>query len=205
MADSEQTHEASSAPLEGEWDDELIPNHEYDGIQEYDNPIPGWLSLLFWGTIVWGLFYVVAINLGYIDRYEESFEKSREAVLMKRAKAEEKSKEVGPEMLAAAVEEKARVEAGQAIYKTNCAACHDDNGGGDVGPNLTDDHWLHGGKLVDIYGTVADGVTDKGMPAWSNQLSSEEIVSTVAYIRSIRGTEPADAKKPEGEKYVPNE
>ncbi|MFB6375736.1 MAG: cbb3-type cytochrome c oxidase N-terminal domain-containing protein [Bradymonadaceae bacterium] len=205
MADNvEQNHTPGPTP-DDDWDDELIPDHEYDGIHEYDNPIPGWLSLLFWATIIWSLFYVVAINLGYIDGFMESFEEGREEIAMKRAAAEQNSKKVGPETLSSAVGKSGRVEQGKKVFKGKCAACHQENGGGDVGPNLTDDYWLHGGELMAIYETISGGVTDKGMPAWKGRLAPKEIVSVVAYIRSIRGTDPANAEDPRGEKYVPGQ
>lgn len=203
MTETDQTEQAPETVPDDDWEDELIPNHEYDGIKEYDNPIPGWLSLLFWGTIVWSLFYVVAINLGYIDTFKESFQEGRAEIERKRAAAEQNQTKVDAEMLAEAVENEERVKAGKAIYSGNCVACHKENGGGDVGPNLTDDYWIHGGKLTDIYETLVNGVTDKGMPAWEGRLSQKEIVSVVAYIRSLRGTNPPDAKEKEGEKYVP--
>lgn len=204
MDEADETSGAVDA-LEGDWDDELIAGHEYDGIREYDNPVPDWLALLFWGTIVWSILYVVASLLGYVPTYEEAFRDNYSEVKKMRLEAEETAGEVDPEAIAGAVEKEERVEAGREVFSSKCVSCHGEHGGGQVGPNLTDDHWIHGGTLVEIYETVSGGVPDKGMAAWEGRLSREEIISTVAYIRSIRGTDPPEAKEPEGEKFVPEQ
>lgn len=186
------------------WDDELIAGHEYDGIREYDNPIPGWLSLLFVGTIVWSLFYVVAINLGYISRYEETLEEGQQEIANMRRVAAADQEEVTPDVLASAVGKDDRLATGKTVFVENCAQCHAEDGGGKVGPNLTDDYWIHGGKLMDIYNIVTDGYKNL-MPAWEGRLSQDERIAVTAYVRSLRGTEPEDPKEAEGEKFVPEE
>lgn len=196
---------ADEAATSDRWEDELIPGHEYDGIREYDNPVPGWLSLLFTGTIIWSLFYVVAINLGYIARYEETLEEGQRELANMRQAAESDREKVTPDRLAAAVEEEERKKSGKAAYNDNCASCHREDGGGEIGPNLTDPYWIHGGSLMDIYKTVTQGVSDKGMPAWKDQLSQQERIDVTAYVRSLQGTEPADAKEPEGDKFEPEQ
>lgn len=93
-------------------------------------------------------------------------------------------------------------EIGAAIYKTNCVACHKPDGGGLVGPNLTDEFWVHGGSLEKVIGTITEGVPAKGMIAWKAQLKPKEIEAVARYIKSLKGTNPAGAKAQEGEKYT---
>jgi cytochrome c oxidase cbb3-type subunit 3 len=192
-----------TANPEVELDDELIPDHEYDGIKEYDNPIPPWLSLIFIGTIVWSLFYVVAINLGYIDDYYTNLEQNQEELALMRTRAASQTEKMSAETLQKAVGNEERIAAGETVFMDNCSNCHGKKAEGLVGPNLTDKYWIHGGNLMAIYQSIKTGFTDKGMPAWGPQLDQKQIVSTVAYIRSVQGTDPSGAKKPQGDKYEP--
>jgi cytochrome c oxidase cbb3-type subunit 3 len=202
------TDETSATASEQEGytpDDELVEGHDYDGIKEYDNPIPPWLSLIFAGTIIWSGFYVVAINLGYISRYQESLDDGLAELQRMKSQAEEKQPKVTQQMLAKAADSDKAVESAEKIFMGNCANCHGKQGQGLVGPNLTDKFWVHGGSLKDIYKTLVNGVTEKGMPAWGNTFDQEQIVNLTAYVRSLQGTDPSGAKKPEGEKFVPGE
>lgn len=176
-----------------------ILDHNYDGIEEYDNPMPGWWVWLFIGTVVWSGVYVGGIWLGYIDSYDEALAASQAEIKQLRLATEEAAPEVTQDTLAAAVDDPALLQAGEGAYKTNCASCHGQQGEGLIGPNLTDDYWLHGGALTEIYATVETGVTAKGMPAWEGILTPEELIGVTAYIRTLHGTEPAGAKEPEGE------
>lgn len=198
---SDQTKPDPEAPDDSSYDDELIAGHKYDGIREYDNPIPGWLSLLFWGTIVWSVLYIIGIQLDYIDDYGTALEQSQQKLAYQRAEAE--SEGPGVEDLKKAVGDEERIASGKQVYNAQCVSCHGEKGGGMVGPNLTDKHWIHGGSLSDIYKTIDEGVSDAGMPAWGPQLSQKEMVDVVAFVRSIQGTDPPDAKPPEGDKYEP--
>jgi cytochrome c oxidase cbb3-type subunit 3 len=186
-------------------DDDLVEGHDYDGIKEYDNPIPPWLSLIFAGTIIWSGFYVVAINLGYISRYEESLDDGLAELQQLQSQAKEKTPEVTGQMLAKAADNEEAIQSAEKVFMGNCASCHGKKGEGLVGPNLTDKFWIHGGSLKDIYDTIYDGVPDQGMQAWGNTFDQEKIVNLTAYVRSLQGTDPAGAKKPEGEKFVPED
>jgi cytochrome c oxidase cbb3-type subunit 3 len=90
------------------------------------------------------------------------------------------------------------MEDGEETFTTNCAACHRADGGGLIGPNLTDDAWIHGGTITDIYTTVTKGVLDKGMPAWEKVLKPEQLAEVVAYVTTLKGTNPANPKAPQG-------
>ena len=176
--------------------------HAYDGIQEYDNPMPRWWVYIFWATIIFSVIYAMNVIPGWgsgpgrIAQYESS-------VAQFRAQHPQQGPTVSEHDLEELMEEQDAVADGKATYAANCAACHGPAGGGVIGPNLTDDHWIHGGSLSQIRTTVADGVLDKGMPAWNKLLTPEQVNNVVAYIASLRGTNPPGAKAPQGELVDP--
>lgn len=94
------------------------------------------------------------------------------------------------------------IKAGQRLFEANCVACHLKDGGGIVGPNLTDDYWLHKGSLNDIFNTIKVGYPDKGMQPWGNMFSPKEISFLSSYIKSLKGTKPAAPREQQGEFYV---
>src|SRR5690606_34102025 len=97
------------------------------------------------------------------------------------------------------VDDPAMVSAGAATYKAVCAACHNDQGQGLIGPNLTDDYWMHGGTNEAIFTSISKGIPDKGMPPWEASLTAEQRAQLVAFIRSVRGVDAPNAKEPQGE------
>lgn len=193
----------TESPENSRFDDELR-GHAYDGIHEYDNPSPQWFNALFIGSIVWAVLYSLGMWFDYMPGWHETHENSMEKLQEKRIAAKAKEKSISTSTLEAAVENDGKISTGKEVFASNCSRCHGDAGGGEIGPNLTDDYWLHGGSLKSIFATVKEGVTDKGMPAWDAQLSRDEMVAVTAYIRSIRGTEPPDAKDPEGDEWRPD-
>ncbi len=196
----ESTEEGST--LYGRTHDQLIQGHRYDGIKEYDNPMPGWWVWLFWVCIAFSVVYFIGITwFDFVDTYEDDLAQSQEALEMQRtayAKANP-TFEPTPANLATFVESADRVAAGEATYQSLCASCHGDKGQGMIGPNLTDNYWIHGGSNTDIYEILTNGVAAKGMPAWDASLRPEERAELVAFIQSIQGTDPEGAKAPEGE------
>ncbi|QDG53680.1 c-type cytochrome [Persicimonas caeni] len=194
---SSQTNNQQSSSGD-QYADELL-DHNYDGIQEYDNPMPGWWKAIFYITIVWAAVYFVGINMGYIPTYQDDLERGQAELQAMRDKHQQEAPAVDAAMLAQAVEDEAMLADGKAAFMTNCASCHGQKGEGLIGPNLTDKYWLHGGELTDIHKVVKDGVTAKGMPAWGNILTQDEVVGVVAYIETIKGTNPPNAKEPQGE------
>lgn len=173
--------------------DELL-DHDYDGIREYDNPLPRWWLYLFYGTVAWSLFYVPWAHLdGHLPGDEYAAE-----VAEATAKQPQRSSGVGID-LASADGNPDRISRGKETFGKLCVACHGPEAGGLVGPNLTDAHWIHGGSLASIVQTVTEGVPAKGMISWKTQLAPDEIVSVAAYIRSLKGTHPANPKAPEGQ------
>ena len=181
--------------------DVLIEGHDYDGIQEYDNPMPGWWLAIFYITIAWSVFYVIGISVGWLNTYEKDLEKETEWLEGVRAAAIPEEA-VTPEYLAEKIASGEYLEVGTSTYATTCASCHGEKGEGGIGPNLTDNAWLHGGSLMEIYTVVDEGVLDKGMPAWGAALSRDKVLGVVHFIDAIRNTnEPG--KSPEGTEYVP--
>lgn len=193
---------APERALTGDARDEVIEGHRYDGIKEYDNPMPGWWVGLLWATVVFSVIYVLGLNVfGFVDSYEEDLAESQAELQEMRAAYAEANPtfDADPEALERFVGDSEMIEAGAAAYTANCAACHGQEGEGLIGPNLADKYWLHGGTNVAIYEVIAEGVPAQGMPPWQSVLSAEQIAQMVAYIRSLEGTDPAGAKEPQGE------
>lgn len=179
--------------------DELL-EHEYDGIREYDNPLPKWWVWMFWGSFWFSCFYFFHYHMGakgvsVAEAYVNELKEAREAEA-RLAMGDEVS-ESGLAQMMANTEMMADT---QALYKARCEQCHADKGQGQIGANLTDEHWIHGeGKLMDIYKVVAEGVPAKGMPAWERQLTPIEMRKIVAFIGTLRGKN-LPGKAPEGNK-----
>ncbi|MCU0624419.1 MAG: c-type cytochrome, partial [Gemmatimonadaceae bacterium] len=192
--------------------DELL-DHNYDGIQEYDNPLPRWWVYVFWATIVLvPVYYVVPGTIGAGGTKERLYALELEE---HRKAHPEPATPSGPDSdgllampatpsgpdsdgLLAMAKDPAKLEVGKAAFVANCAACHGATGGGVIGPNLTDDAWLHGGNPTEVHKTVAEGVLAKGMPPWAKTLKPEQLDAVVAYVLSLKGTNPPNAKAPEG-------
>ncbi len=175
--------------------DQLL-EHSYDGIQEYDNPMPRWWVITFWATIIFAVAYAlnlggIGVGAGRIAAYEREMAEFRAAHPAVKAP--------DPAALLAAVANADEVKEGKAIFTKNCTACHGPDGGGIIGPNLTDDYWIHGGKIEEIGATVTAGVLAKGMPTWGKILKPKEVEEVVAYVWTLHGTTPAKPKAPEGQ------
>lgn len=187
-----------SVAIENEKD--IMLDHDYDGIRELDNQLPPWWKYGFLVTIVWGcayLFYFHVMEAAPLSggEYANEMEAAKIAkeAYMRTAKnnVDENTIKFDP----------AYVADGQKIYTENCVACHGDKGQGGVGPNLTDDYWLHGGKINDIFKTVKYGWPANGMKSWQTDLSATQIAQVVCYVKSLKGTKPADGKPAQGELY----
>lgn len=179
----------------------LIEGHDYDGIQELDNPMPPWLQFLFIGTVIFGLLYATyyfggfgLTQAGELEHELAVAAKEHEAYLAKAGAAMD-------ENTVTLLEDAKGIEEGQVIYAANCAACHGMAGEGTVGPNLTDEYWLHGGSVKDVFKVIKYGVPEKGMISWEKQLPPLDIQKVASYILSIQGTNPANAKEPQGDLY----
>jgi len=181
----------------GEYKDELM-GHDYDGITEFDNDLPPWWKYGFYLTIGFAFAYVGYYHMfhaGELQTAEYETEMQQAALLVSADAAD-------PNQLTtyAALTAPADLSAGKSIYTTNCASCHGASAEGKVGPNLTDEYWLHGGEVNHVYKTIKFGVTSKGMVAWKGKLSGKQILQVSSYIKSLQGSNPANAKEPQGEK-----
>lgn len=173
--------------------------HSYDGIQEYDNPLPGWWLWIFWITIAITPLYILHYHFGEGAGVQASYDAERAEWSAAEAARAMESGVVSEETLAALTKDAATLAAGEALFKTNCVACHGDKGEGKIGPNLTDAYWIHGGTLVDIHRTINDGVPDKGMLAWGKTLSPDDVRRITAYVGSRRGLD-VPGLAPQGQK-----
>jgi len=170
--------------------DELL-DHEYDGIREFDNPIPMWWWGIWWATMAFSVVYFswfhVMGGTGVVASYEAEMEDWRK-VQAERALAA--AKNVSEEKLLANMAVAVEVKKGEEKFKEVCAACHGQKGEGLVGPNLTDAHWIHAdGTLMSIREIVVEGVPEKGMPPWGKILTPEEMVDVVSYLGTLRWTD----------------
>ena len=181
--------------------DELL-DHDYDGIRELDNHLPPWWTYLFYATVVFAVVYVFLYHV--TDTFPLQDEEYAIEVAEASAAAELRmaaNVEAGgfDESTLEYSDDPAILASGETIYTRQCAVCHKADGGGSIGPNLTDKYWIHGATIQDIYTTVKVGVADKGMISWESMLSPEQMRDVSSYIISIGGTNPAGAKGPQGE------
>ncbi len=187
-----------------QYDDKVL--HELDGIKEYDNAMPGWLMAIWWGSLLFSAGYVMfyALSFGEGTMEAEYRQQTQQAVTSVQAYFDANPL-VPPkpaELLAGAANE-AVLDAGASRFSRSCAACHGEQAQGLIGPNLTDERWLHGGSVEQIFQTVAKGWPAKGMPPWGRALRPEELSSLVSYIRSLQGSAPPNPRAPEGEAFSP--
>jgi len=187
-----------------EFDDKVL--HELDGIREYDNPMPGWLMAIWWGALIFGAVYIAfyALSFGEGSMEAEYRGEAQKAVTAVDAYfAEHPLVPPSPAALLAGTRDPAVLETGRARFARTCAACHGEQAQGLIGPNLTDDRWIHGGSVEQIFQTIAKGWPAKGMPPWGRALKPEELAALVSYVRSLQGSNPPGAKPPEGDPVVP--
>lgn len=174
-----------------------VLDHEYDGIREYDNPMPGWWVKIFWGSFFFAIAYLFHYHLSgqgvsVHDAYESEMASVR-AEQARRALAESVTEDGLKKLM---LDGKMMAEA-KAIFAQRCTPCHGEHAQGVIGPNLTDGYWLHGGTLMEIHHTVSEGVAAKGMPAWKMQLSPTQVRELAAFVGSLRNTN-VPGKAPEG-------
>ena len=183
-------------------DGSIISGHSYDGIEEYDNPMPGWWVWMFVASIIWTPIYMLCVHqFDFINDYQDDLAlKQADLADMRSSFEEANPKEtVTDESIAAYVGVAEHQAAGAEIYSTNCAMCHGNAGEGLIGPNLTDAYWIHGNSNADVFNVITNGVLEKGMTPWESVLSVEERSQLVSYIHSLLGSNPAGAKAPEGD------
>ena len=178
--------------------DQIRPS-TYDGIQEYDNQLPRWWLFTLFITIIfafiyWSRYYVFESAPNQSAELAQQLEKMEE-------QAEKKSNLPSSQNLLAMSKDHDVLENGAQVFKTNCIACHGQKAEGSIGPNLTDNYWIHGGDPENIEHTITNGVVEKGMTPWKGILTSKQILQVAAYVMSLEGTNPPNAKAPQGELY----
>ncbi|NNF08519.1 MAG: c-type cytochrome [Candidatus Eisenbacteria bacterium] len=174
--------------------------HDFDGIQEFDNRLPNWWLYTLYGAVIFGVLYWMYFHTTAVgplpeERYEMTVIQHNEEQLARMGDQELTDETL---MMMAAVP--ARVAEGKALFQQFCTVCHLEQGQGSVGPNLTDKYWIHGPEPLTIHGTVMNGVPEKGMAAWGGQLGPKRVNDVVAFVLTLKGTEVA-GKDPEGELY----
>ena len=184
---------------------EIEMDHSYDGIRELDNHLPPWWKWLFYGTIAWAVVYLIAFHL------TDSLPLSQQEYQMELALADEQVKKYQASQPQAAIDENAleytgdaaTIENGKSVFmNNNCGGCHRNDGGGNtIGPNLTDEYWLHGGEIKNVFLTIKNGAVEKGMPAWGKSMSPKDVRDVTFFVMSLQGTNPPEPKGPQGEVF----
>ncbi len=191
-----------SVPVEQE--EEILLDHEYDGIRELDNHLPPWWKWLFYVSIAWGFVYFSAYHVFHLfplsgQEYENQMAEAKVAQAERMKLAENNIDENNVEFK----EDPDYIAHGKDIFVTNCVTCHGEHAEGKIGPNLTDKYWLHGGSIKDLFNTIKYGVPAKGMISWQNKLSPSDIRDVATYVLSLQGSNPPNPKPPQGELYTP--
>jgi len=192
-------------PIEEE--KEIILDHNYDGIRELDNNLPPWWVYMFYATIVFGIIYLARFHVfdGYTQNmeYEQEVAEAQIAIEAYKKTAKGLVDANTVELLTDATD----IKAGEAVFTSNCVACHMADGGGGIGPNLTDEYWILGGGIKNVFHTISEGGRDgKGMIAWKQTLKPAQIAQVASYILTeINGTTPANPKAAEGDIWTGEE
>ena len=189
-----------AVPIEKEKD--IMFEHAHDGIYELDNDLPPWWKYGFYLTIIWAFLYLLNYHVLGTGKLQLA-EYKEELAIAETAKQERMAlmKNNVNEETVIALNDVEAITAGKDIFTKNCVACHGQSAEGMVGPNLTDEFWIHGGGIKNVFKTITNGVPAKGMISWKSQLSAIQIQSVASYILTLKGTNPANPKAPEGNKW----
>ncbi|MGE3843806.1 MAG: c-type cytochrome [Vicinamibacterales bacterium] len=186
-----------------QYEDKVL--HELDGIKEYDNPMPGWLMAIWWGSLIFSAAYLIFYALSFGEGTMEAEYRSETQSALTNVQAYFDAHPIVPpsptELLAGAANPDV-LDVGRARFGRSCSPCHGEQAQGLIGPNLTDDRWLHGGSAEQIFQTIAKGWPAKGMPPWGRAVKPEELAALVGYVRSLQGSNPANPRPPEGDPFV---
>lgn len=181
---------------------DLLREHSYDGIQEYDNPLPGWWTWLFIATIAFSVHYALYYHVGAPGRsIHEEFEEAV-AENLRRQFSEIGELSLDEETIGRYMHGGKWLLVGQSVFQANCVSCHGAQGQGLVGPNLTDDYYKNATTLEDVGKVIRDGAAGQAMPAWKNRLHPNELVLVASYVASLRGQNLPGPRGAEG-KLIP--
>ena len=178
-------------------------DHQFDGIRELDNRIPPWFTTLFLATVVFGIVYLLDYHVfssSPLMASEYNAEVNAADVQRRVFMASEGTID---ENALTQIKDPEVLKRGSGEFQKYCISCHGPAGGGIVGPNLTDQYWIHGGGIKNVYTTIKMGVPAKGMISWQLVFTPKQIQEIASYVLSLQGSNPANAKKPEGTLYVP--
>lgn len=182
----------------------VLMHHDYDGIEELDNDLPPWWKYGFYLCIIAGIIYLYVYANGIAPDSTEEYQVAvAEGNVLKAQYLADMANSINEENVTLA--DVAGVTKGKTLFAKKCKTCHGANAEGLSGPNLTDEYWLHGGDIKSVFKTVKYGVPAKGMISWKDQLSPQEMQEVASFILSLKGTNPPNAKDPQGEKYEPIE
>lgn len=194
--------EKLNASVAVEEEEDIMLDHNYDGIRELDNNLPPWWKYGFYLTIVFAVIYLIHFHVTKTGKLQTA--EYEDQLAQAKSDMEEFSKKAAnlvDENNATLLIDAASIASGKAIYLDNCGACHGRAGEGGVGPNLTDDYWIHSGGIKDIFKTIKYGYPEKGMKAWQQDLGTKQIHEVASFIKSLRGTNPPNGKEQQGELY----
>lgn len=191
----------SSKEIEREED--IMLDHDYDGIKELDNVLPPWWVYLFYGTIIFAAVYLVRFHIIGDYTQAEEFNKEVELAELEKSKLPKDAAEEVSYETVVVLTDATSLSKGKEIFTNACAACHKVDGGGLVGPNLTDKHWINGGGIKNVFKLISEGSKNNpSMVAWKANLSSKDIQSVASYVLSLQGSNPPGGKPAEGEIWV---
>lgn len=186
-----------------EEEQEIILDHNYDGIRELDNTLPPWWVYMFFATIIFAVVYLVRFHILGADNQAMEYEKEVAMAKMEVQKFKSTSTDLINAETVTLLTDAADLKRGKAVFNLNCASCHVSDGGGAIGPNLTDEYWIFGGGVKNVFHTIYNGGRDgKGMIAWGKTLKAADIAKVASYVISLQGTTPANPKAPQGEKWT---
>lgn len=190
-----------TVPIENEG--QLLLDHDYDGIKELDNNLPPWWVYLFYACIIFAVVYLVRFEIMGADNQEMELKKEMAQAQIDIAEYKKTAPDLMDEKTVTLLTDAEGLAAGKAIFTTNCVACHRADAGGQIGPNLTDDQWILGGGIKNVFHTLVNGGRDgKGMISWKGTLKPTEMQQVASYVLSLKGSNPKDPKAPEGEIWV---
>lgn len=209
---ADQAEPSFWAKLWQEWNDfkpiekeeEILLDHNYDGIKELDNHLPPWWKGLFYFTIGYAVIYLLIFHVFSAAPLQEE----RYEIEMAEAAALKASQEADivvdfDENTVTATADATELADGQKFFELQCAVCHKADGGGLAGPNLTDKYWKHGGSMSDVYKVIKNGVQGTAMISWESQLNPVRMRNVASYVLTLQGTNPPGALPPEGDLYEP--